>query len=101
MSKFKKSSVKLAIMTVFILLIAAGAYADDPFEQTNTTVTDWIEGNLGLLMALVTFIIGAGVSIGTRKLAPLGWSIVLAFVIGGLTGMSSSFFDMGKTAFGG
>lgn len=95
------SLVRLGLFVcVAVLSLTTGAFANDPFAQTYTTVGDWIEGNLGLLMALVTFLIAAAVSIATRSLSILGWGIVLAFVIGGLGGMAKSFFEMGQDAFG-
>ena len=95
------SSIRLGLFVcVAVLSLSTGAFAEDPFAQTYTTVGDWVEGNLGLLMALVTFLIAAAVSIATRSLSILGWGIVLAFVIGGIGGMAKSFFDMGQEAFG-
>lgn len=85
---------------VAVIAVSTNAMAADPFEQTYNTLGDWISGNLGLLMALVTFIIAAGISIATKSLSALGWGIVLAFVIGGLGGIATSFFDLGQAAFG-
>jgi len=111
MEKFKAMVLRVAVINpsmikfglfvcLAVLSLSTGAFAADPFEQTYTTVGDWISGNLGLLMALVTFIIAAGISIATKSLSALGWGIVLAFVIGGLGGIATSFFNLGKTAFG-
>ncbi len=98
---YNPAYVKLGLFIgMMVFALSTNALAEDPFAQTYTTVGDWVTGNLGLLMALITFIIAAMVSIGTRKLSPLGWGIVLAFVIGGLGGMATSFFDMGQAAFG-
>jgi len=85
---------------VAVIAVSTNAMAADPFEQTYSTLGDWISGNLGLLMALVTFIIAAGISIATKSLSALGWGIVLAFVIGGLGGIATSFFNLGQSAFG-
>jgi len=84
----------------FISSVDVMAQTTDPWDSAYTTISDWISGNLGLLMALVTFIIGVGISIATRSLSTLGWAIVLAFVIGGLGGIAKSFFNLGETAFG-
>jgi len=98
---YNPAYVKLGLFIgMMVFALSTNALAEDPFAQTYTTVGDWVSGNLGLLMALITFIIAALVAIGTRKLAPLGWGVVLAFVIGGLGGMATSFFDMGQQAFG-
>jgi len=95
--------VQALLLVGFILAIGsvdAMAQTADPWETSYSTISDWISGNLGLLMALVTFIVGVGISIATKSLSTLGWAIVMAFVIGGLGGIAKSFFNLGGTAFG-
>ncbi|WP_188020386.1 TrbC/VirB2 family protein [Deferribacter autotrophicus] len=95
--------VQAVLIVAFVIALSSAdvmAQTSDPWETSYSTISDWISGNLGLLMALVTFIIGVGISIATKSLATLGWAIVLAFVIGGLGGIAKSFFNLGGTAFG-
>ncbi|MGA1847256.1 TrbC/VirB2 family protein [Deferribacter abyssi] len=95
--------VQALLIVAFVFAISSVdvmAQTTDPWDAAYGTISDWISGNLGLLLALVTFIIGVGISIATKSLATLGWAIVLAFVIGGLGGIAKSFFNLGGTAFG-
>ncbi|MDK2792867.1 MAG: hypothetical protein PWQ25_1730 [Deferribacteres bacterium] len=97
------SRVQAVLVVALIFALSSAdvfAQATDPWEASYSTISDWISGNLGLLMALITFIIGVGISIATKSLSALGWAIVLAFVIGGLGGIAKSFFNLGGTAFG-
>jgi type IV secretory pathway VirB2 component (pilin) len=100
-SKVQPETVKmLLLVALMVFTVANPAMAADPWETANTTFTDWMSGSLGGLLALIVFVVGIFIAIAQKSLSALGWSIIMAFVIGGGVGMAQSFFGLGQTAFG-
>ncbi len=99
--QFNTERLKLVVLIILVgVTIVHPAMAADPWESANTTFSDWMDGSLGALLALIVFIVGIVIAIAQKSLNVLGWAIVMAFVIGGAGGIASSFFDLGQTAFG-
>jgi len=95
-------------MKKFILIgviFTVSLYAQDSFGQLNDVFVGWLQGNLGKLLALtgiitimftyMTQIIHDGSKFG-KALMTMGF---IALIAGGIVGISTTFFNMGGTAF--
>lgn len=85
---------------VLVMAGAATAQTTDPWQNFTKTVINWVTGNLGKLIALITVIIGTIMSIMQHNFKPLAISILIAVVVGGLVGITKMFFEAGGTGFG-
>jgi len=91
----------VAVGLVACLFLVSPAFAaTDPWQNFLDLLTNWIVGNLGKMLALISVIVGAVISLATHRFQPLVWSIIIGVVIGGAVGLAKLFFSAGGTAFG-
>lgn len=60
-------------------LAAQGAAQDTEFQQMFLQVNKWATGNLARTIALATFLVGIGISVGKQTLFPAVMGIIVAF----------------------
>jgi hypothetical protein len=91
---------------LILLLLVVSVYADDSFGDLYLVFEDWIQGNLGKLLALLGFLIwfiGFIVqAIGGGNVFSGGFTFQLGFVpliAGGIVGIANTFFNLGSTTF--
>ncbi|MFW3353167.1 hypothetical protein [Aliarcobacter butzleri] len=89
---------------LILLLLVVSVYADDSFGDLYLVFEDWIQGNLGKLLALIGFVIifltytfsiqhGEGI----HKLLINGG--FLCVISGGIIGITNTFFNLGGSTF--
>ncbi|GAA4649322.1 hypothetical protein GCM10023116_15960 [Kistimonas scapharcae] len=102
---------KVAIYTAFVLgviallaiaseVFAAGS-ADKTFETTLTTLTDWIEGTLGKIIALAFVIIGSVMGAARQSLMAFAVGIAAALGLYNAPGLIDNVFSATLPIIGG
>lgn len=90
---------------LIILLLVVSVYADDSFGDLYLVFEDWIQGNLGKLLALIGFTITFTIYIManmTGKIVTVNNLFIGSFIsllAGGLVGIANTFFNLGATTF--
>jgi type IV secretory pathway VirB2 component (pilin) len=104
LKKLKPDSSTALGLTLGLLLGLAitqpALAATDPWSTFLNLVTNWVVGNLGKFLALISILVGAVISLATHRFQPLVWSIIIGVVIGGSVGLAKLFFEAGGSAFG-
>lgn len=96
---------KLIFAGAVVALIGTNAMAsgttgtNDSFGDLFNVFKSWLEGNLGKLLALIGFAGTVIVYMMTHKGSVLFIGIVITLIIGGMVGISQTFFNVGTTAF--
>ncbi len=98
--KLSKTEVAVLSLAIAVCLVSPAFAATDPWSNFFTLIKDWITGNLGKFMALLSVSIGGGIALVTHRFQPLAWSIIVAVVLGGAVGLAKLFFTAGGDAFG-
>lgn len=82
-------------------MASSGGWAteDDSFGELLGTFIDWLQGNLGKLLALLGFIGTFIIYLMTHKGSVLFIGIVISLIAGGLVGIVGTFFNAGSAAF--
>lgn len=70
--------VKYAIMPLFLFAGSALAGNDQTFSEITQTLINWLEGDLGTLMAVAALAIGLGVGIARATAVPAVVGLVVA-----------------------
>lgn len=93
---------KLIFAGAAVALIGTNAMAaanDQSFADLFGVFSDWLEGNLGKLLALIGFAGTVIVYMMTHKGSVLFIGIVITLIVGGMVGISQTFFNVGKDSF--
>ena len=93
---------KLIFAGAAVALIGTNAMAtgtNDSFGDLFVVFKDWLEGNLGKLLALIGFAGTVIVYMMTHKGSVLFIGIVITLIVGGMVGISQTFFNVGATSF--
>jgi type IV secretory pathway VirB2 component (pilin) len=98
--KLSKADVVVAALVIAVCAVSPAFAATDPWSNFFTLIKDWITGNLGKFLALLSVTIGAGWTLITHRFQPLAWSVIIAVVLGGAVGLAKLFFSAGGDAFG-
>jgi type IV secretory pathway VirB2 component (pilin) len=99
--KLSKADVVVAALVIAVCAVSpAFAATTDPWSNFFTLMKDWITGNLGKFLALLSVSVGAGITLVTHRFQPLAWSVIIAVVLGGAVGLAKLFFSAGGDAFG-
>lgn len=79
-----KKLLTLAVAVAFVPAVAlagsAGANAAD-FTDIVTLLTDWLEGSLGTVIALATFLVGLGIGIMQQSIMAVVVGIAMAVAV--------------------
>ncbi len=99
--KNSRKKDKLIFAGAAIALIGTNAMAadDGSFEDLFNVFKDWLEGNLGKLLALIGFAGTVIVYMMTHKGSVLFIGIVITLIVGGMVGISQTFFNIGTDSF--
>jgi type IV secretory pathway VirB2 component (pilin) len=99
--KLGKGIVALAATGAATSAMATGTWADDSdsFGELLGTFIEWLQGNLGKLLALLGFIGTFIIYLMTHKGSVLFIGIVISLIAGGLVGIVGTFFNAGSAAF--
>ncbi|MFA9239516.1 MAG: hypothetical protein ACEQSQ_06450 [Candidatus Paceibacteria bacterium] len=90
---------------LILLLLVVSVYADDSFGDLYLVFEDWIQGNLGKLLALLGFLIWfvgfivqsmSGNTLTGRFIFSVG---TVPLIAGGIVGITNTFFNMGGSTF--
>jgi len=95
--KLSKGVVALAAATM-----ATSAFAgdtQDSFGDLFTVFKDWLQGDLGRLLALLGFAGTFIIYLMTHKGSVLIIGVIISLVAGGLVSISGTFFNMGTSVF--
>ncbi len=100
--KNSRKKDKLIFAGAAIALIGTNAMAanDGSFEDLFNVFKDWLSGNLGKLLALIGFAGTVIVYMMTHKGSVLFIGIVITLIVGGMVGISQTFFNIGTDSFG-
>lgn len=88
------------------IIFSVSLFAQDSFGQLNDVFVDWVQGNLGKLLALIGFMIWflgfviqsmSGGTITTGR--PVFFIGLIPLIAGGIIGITNTFFNLGGTAF--
>lgn len=92
---------KLIFAGAAVALIGTNAMAadDSGFEDLFNVFKNWLEGNLGKLLALIGFAGTVIVYMMTHKGSVLFIGIVITLIVGGMVGISQTFFNVGRGSF--
>lgn len=93
---------KLIFAGAAVALIGTNAMAsgsNDSFGDLFDVFKEWLEGNLGKLLALIGFAGTVIVYMMTHKGSVLFIGIVITLIIGGMVGISQTFFNIGTDSF--
>lgn len=93
---------KLIFAGAAVALIGTNAMAaanDQSFEDLFNVFSDWLEGNLGKLLALIGFAGTVIVYMMTHKGSVLFIGVVITIIVGGMVGISQTFFNVGADTF--
>ena len=93
---------KLIFAGAAVALIGTNAMAaanDQSFADLFGVFSDWLEGNLGKLLALIGFAGTVIVYMMTHKGSVLFIGVVITIIVGGMVGISQTFFNVGATTF--
>lgn len=97
--------MKKIILVILFCSISVFATDTDSFGQLNSVLMDWLNGNLGKLLALIgvmIFFLGIlmeGIS-GGNTIRPALMKIgFIPLIAGGIVGIANTFFNMGITVF--
>ena len=72
---------------------------DQSFADLFNVFSDWLEGNHGKLLALIGFAGTVIVYMMTHKGSVLFIGVVITIIVGGMVGISQTFFNVGATTF--
>lgn len=88
---------------LILLLLVVSVYADDSFGDLYLVFEDWIQGNLGKLLALIGFVIWfVGFVFAEGNMLKGGFTFQLGLIpliAGGIVGITNTFFNMGGSTF--
>lgn len=101
-SKLGKGIVALAAVgAVTSAMASSTGWADDSdsFGELLGTFIEWLQGNLGKLLALLGFIGTFIIYLMTHKGSVLFIGVVISLIAGGLVGIVGTFFNAGSEAF--
>ena len=91
---------KLIFAGAAVALIGTNAMAaDDSFGDLFDVFKEWLEGNLGKLLALIGFAGTVIVYMMTHKGSVLFIGVVITIIVGGMVGISQTFFNVGANSF--
>ena len=93
---------KLIFAGAAVALIGTNAMAaanDQSFADLFNVFEEWLEGNLGKLLALIGFAGTVIVYMMTHKGSVLFIGVVITIIVGGMVGISQTFFNVGATSF--
>ena len=91
--------MKKIILVILFCSISVFATDTDSFGQLNSVLMDWLNGNLGKLLALIGFAGTVIVYMMTHKGSVLFIGIVITLIVGGMVGISQTFFNIGIDSF--
>ena len=91
--------MKKIILVILFCSISVFATDTDSFGQLNSVLMDWLNGNLGKLLALIGFAGTVIVYMMTHKGSVLFIGVVITIIVGGMVGISQTFFNAGTDAF--
>ena len=100
----KGFAVSKGLVAVAALTVASSAFAadtDGSFTDLLKVFTDWLQGDLGRLLALLGM---AGTFVAflmTHRFSVLFIGIIISLVAGGLVSISKTMFLLGTTSFDG
>ena len=100
--KNSRKKDKLIFAGAAVALIGTNAMAsgaDDSFGDLFDVFEGWLEGNLGKLLALIGFAGTVIVYMMTHKGSVLFIGIVITLIVGGMVGISQTFFNIGIDSF--
>ena len=97
--------MKKIILVILFCSISVFATDTDSFGQLNGVFVDWLNGNLGKLLALIGFLIVfltyvfGQITDGSKlyKFFLIGGTMCV--IAGGMVGIAQTFFNMGLTVF--
>jgi hypothetical protein len=88
---------------LMLLLLVLSVYADDSFGDLYFVFEEWIQGNLGKLLALIGFCIWfIGFIFAEGNMFSGGFMLKLGLIpliAGGIVGITNTFFNMGGSTF--
>lgn len=93
---------KLIFAGAAVALIGTNAMAaasDQSFADLFNVFQEWLEGNLGKLLALIGFAGTVIVYMMTHKGSVLFIGVVITIIVGGMVGISQTFFNVGADTF--
>ena len=93
---------KLIFAGAAVALIGTNAMAtgtNDSFGDLFDVFSEWLTGNLGKLLALIGFAGTVIVYMMTHKGSVLFIGIVITLIVGGMVGISQTFFNVGINSF--
>jgi len=103
--KVEKKSGVSKILLGLAVIGATSAFAsdfatdDDSFGDLLSTFINWLQGNLGKLLALLGFAGTFIIYLMTHKGSVLFIGIIISLIAGGIVGIVSTFFNAGAAAF--
>ena len=100
--KNSRKKDKLIFAGAAVALIGTNAMAtgtSDSFGDLFEVFRKWLEGNLGKLLALIGFAGTVIVYMMTHKGSVLFIGIVITLIVGGMVGISQTFFNIGTDSF--
>lgn len=107
----KESKVKKGLVAVAAIVMGTSAFAtatttttgwasdSDSFGELLGTFIDWLQGNLGKLLALLGFIGTFIIYLMTHKGSVLFIGVVISIIAGGLVGIVGTFWNVGAATF--
>ncbi len=97
-----KKGTKLLLVLLGVMLLSQGAFAVDPttaFTSFQDTITQWLTGSLGYIIAIFSFVGAVILYAFTHKHSILFIGFLIAFFAGAGVGIAKLSFDTGSSAF--
>jgi len=95
----KAAIVGVVMGTSFVFADDASESGDNAFGTLFNIFTDWLQGNLGKILALLGFFGTVVVYMMTHKASVLVVGIIISVLVGGAVGISDIFFNAGLNSF--
>ncbi|MBB3221702.1 TraA family conjugative transfer protein [Pseudoduganella umbonata] len=77
----RKHLVMLTIGSVLLVGIASAGTTGDEFKELYDNAKDWANGYLGRVIAMLSFLLGAGWSAAKQNMMPVIFGLILAIII--------------------
>lgn len=98
MKKDKKSLLIGLLALIILPSIAFGANGDDAFVTPfYDMLIDWMEGNVGMVIALIIMIISVVAGAFGGGFGVIGKGFVLSIIVGGVVWFADSAFNIGTS----
>jgi len=99
LSFVQKAAIIGAVMGTSFAFADATTTGDNAFGTLFGIFTNWLQGNLGKILALLGFFGTVVVYMMTHKASVLVIGIIISVLIGGAVGISDIFFNAGLNSF--